>query len=206
MKKPIVKKKKEKEVPPTYLVNAPYIMGRKANYRAGAKIRKAFSSVNSKDKPVEQLLETQGWYNGNVDSQMTINNKTRKLSFGDAPSFLSVPPEEYQKFERENTRLWKALPASLALYRTICMFNNPVVECEGNNGYKVPWTMHLLHTESNTVIAMREWKGGFGIGLPHYEHTKMPLSLKRDLTLLVETLVSDRSPHPYDGVVAGSVA
>ncbi len=186
-----------------FLVEAPYLIGRDANYKAGEKLRKAFTSVTEKDEKIQKMLEAQGGYCGNVDTDISINLKTRKITFDGRVSFLD---EGFEKCEKTNCSLYQAISPSLALYRTICLFDNPHVDCEGNAGYKVPWTMLLLHKKTQNIIAVREWKGAFGIGMSYYRTSDVPDSLKKDLKLFLETILSDKSPHPYDGLVAGSVA
>jgi len=186
-----------------FLVQPLFVVERQANYKAGEKLRKAFTSVTEKDEKIQKMLTEQGGYCGNVNSYISVNLKTRKISFDRMVSFLD---EGFEKYEKKHCSLYEAISPSLALYRTICLFDNPHIDCEGNAGYKVPWTMLLLHNKTNIIVAQREWKGAFGIGLPQFKASDMPQSLKRDVKLLLETILSDKSPHPYDGLVAGSVA
>jgi hypothetical protein len=86
------------------------------------------------------------------------------------------------------------------------MFPNPHVVAEGANGYKVPWAIYLKHKASGHVICMSEWKGTFGFRTAARSPKEMPKKALEDLSALLNLLLSNNSPHPYDGTVAGSVA
>jgi hypothetical protein len=170
-----------------YLVQPEYLAERKANYTKGESINKKWKAISSKD--VEATC-------GNIGSQIHVSVKTKKISFS----------KEYHTPKEGFVSLFTAISSALAMYRVVCLINNPIVECEGAAGYKMPWNISLKHEETGHILMFGEWKGGFGIWTSFYKVEELPASYKKDLTEILNLLFSDASPHPYDNVTAGSVA
>ena len=176
-----------------YLVQPEMYGERKADYKKG-------ESINKKWKPItsEQCLKDNPHGTcGNVGSHIVVNKKTKKVEF---------LKEYYGNANENKVRLYQAISAALALYRIICMIANPIVETEGANGYKVPWTIHLKHVESGEVFGISEWKGAFGVWTRFHDLSELPDSFKKDIKELLDLMFSDKSPHPYDNCTAGVVA
>lgn len=178
---------------PNYLVQPDYLGERKANYKAGEQINKKFSMITSKEANEKEGL------NGNVDGSVMVDRKTLKVT-------LSEGFEARVDHRETHAGLYQTISAALALYRIICMFNKPKIEMQGANGYKCPWFAYFKHKETGINIALGEWKGAFGIWTPFGDSKEIPEGLKKDIIDLLELLISDRAPHPYDNLTAGGVA
>ena len=133
------------------------------------------------------------------------NKRTKKAFLIKSPS-LFQDQEAYDKFHRKFCNLYRAISSALALYRLICIFPHPkFVELSGGDGYKMPWEIMLRHKETGEYIGFGEWKGAFNVrGTKNAnEYNEKTLT---DFVQLVSLILSNKSPHPYDGNVAGSVA
>lgn len=172
-----------------YLVEAAYITDRLADYETAEELREVF-------KPITASMARelgQDSLNGNVSSYCMVEEKTRKAKF----------LKDYRK--EGFVGLYKAIPASLAMYRLICMFENPIVNTIGAAGYKMPWNMYFKH-KSGTVIMFGEWKGAFGFWTAALEEKTLKPEFKKDIIKLLNLMLSNNSPHPYDHTVAGTCA
>ena len=171
-----------------YLVNADYNHRRNANYELRDKINELF-------EPVEIPLIGM---NGNVAAEFAVNKETLTGKFGRIPWGDPAAKEvEY---------LYRAIPSCLLLYRLICTFGPTKLNCRGNEGYKMVWEYPLKHKETGEFVVFDEWKGGSTFHTRFYSTEDLPESYKNDLTTLINYLISNECAHPYDGVVAGSVA
>lgn len=56
------------------------------------------------------------------------------------------------------------------------------------------------------MIVFDDWKGGSHFHTNFYSHTEMPKEVQKDICTLIDYLLSDGCAHPYDSLVAGSVA
>lgn len=181
-----------------YFVQPELYAERDADYSEGEYLNSVFTPITQDE------IFKDGTTSGNLSYEMAFKkNSDGSLAFevltGD--KFDSV-------FGKKATHIRESyvISSALALYRLVCMFNKPIVECLGAAGYKVPWTLGLKHNATGTVINMREWKGAFGFGTKFGSVDDAPKEFLDDLCRLMNLLVSDRSPHPYDGVTAGGVA
>jgi hypothetical protein len=175
-----------------YLVQPDYVAERKADYKAGERINKKWTPISSKDAFKKRPEGT----NGNVSSHIVVVKKTKKIKFNEG--FYSEKVGEVS--------LSSAISSAFALYRTICMINNPIVETEGAVGYKVPWSIKLVHNETGEIFGISEWKGAFGVWTRFTSVKELPESFKKDITEFLNLMFSDKSPHPYDDCTAGGVA
>jgi hypothetical protein len=99
--------------------------------------------------------------------------------------------------------MYRMMSPALLLYRLIAtFFGSP--KCE--DGYKMIWHYNLTHKLTGKAISFSEWKGAIGFWIPDYTHEKLNKEFKKDLVELMNYLVSNECVHPYDNLVAGSVA
>lgn len=175
-----------------YLVQPDLSAERKANYKKGEIINKKWKAISSKEA---DKLNPNGTC-GNIGHDMRVSVKTRKVSMSDKFSY-STPGKIH---------LYETISAALAMYRVVCLINNPIVECEGAAGYKMPWQISLKHEETGHILMFGEWKGAFNIWTSFHQVSELPESYKSDVIEILNLLFSDGSPHPYDDVTAGSVA
>jgi len=92
---------------------------------------------------------------------------------------------------------------ALLLYRLIAtFFGNPVC---GDN-YKSIWDYNIIHKHSGKLLNFSEHKGAIVFWLPESRFTQLHHHFKNDLIELMTYLSSSECAHPYDNLVAGSVA
>ena len=175
-----------------YLVQPKLFAERNADYEAG-------KSINEKWKPISSenaFKKNPDGFCGNVGTSLAIDKKTKKVLFlGD-----------FVRLGETQISLYEAISCALAMYRTICMIENPIVESQGAAGYKVPWNISLEHVETGEILMISEWKGAFGISTRFHTQEDLPKSYRDDMEEFLNLLLSDKSPHPYDGCTAGMVA
>ncbi len=179
-----------------YLVQPEYMLGRDADYKAQEYLNSVFETISE--------IPDSGT-NGNIGNDIHVNRRTKKATLIKAPN-LFENEVAYKKFEIKFCRLYRAISSALALYRLICIFPNPkFTELSGSDGYKMPWEIMLRHKETGEYIGFGEWKGSFNVrGTKNAnEYNEKTLT---DFVKLVGLILSNKSPHPYDGNVAGSVA
>jgi hypothetical protein len=152
------------------------------------------------DKKLEKMKKKFVFFlEGNrIDTNGTLNiffqfNKDRKI--------------EFQKDFRVNPNLYgfyQAIPSALLLYRLGCVFDGEVHF--DREGYKCIWEFPLKHKKTGEIVIFGEHKGGSSFWTRFVNVKDVPKEFLKDLKELVEYLVSDEVTHPYDGVLAGSVA
>ena len=177
-----------------YLVQPDYCAERKADYKAGEKMNAKFKMVSRKEVHKNQS----DGLNGNVSSYVTVSRETRKVTIH------KEYPDTIKK--KAQVALYEAISSALALYRIICMFKNPQISLEGADGYKCPWFAYFKHEKTGAYIALGEWKGAFGLWTSFNSPEEFNGELKEDTIALLNLIMSDKSPHPYDRTTAGSVA
>jgi hypothetical protein len=189
-----------------YLVQPELYGERKANYKTGESLNKVFTPVTGNEAyaELEKKVKTNSPFGlgfcGNIEHEILYNLKTKKVELKGEDGYSAC-------YDENPTHAcgWAVISSALAMYRLICMFSNPIVETDGANGYKVPWTITLKH-KSGVFIQFREWKGGFGFGMVQHSFDELPKSFQKDLFRVLNLIFSDRAPHPYDRVTAGGVA
>jgi len=185
IKAPKTKKQPTTETGPRYIVEPRYIQERNKD-----SIYTKASRITDKWEPSNQ---DEG-INGNVRPIYTV--ATGKFSFKDQDS----------PFHDDKTRgMYEVIPSSLLLYRLLCLYKAEVIT-EGPDGYKCIWWITLKHKATGDKLTLGEWKGAAGIWTSYYSLKELPSSFKKDILSLLNLLVSETCPHPYDGLVAGSVA
>ena len=175
-----------------YLVQPQMYGDRKADYETMESINKKWKPITSK----EAFEKFPKGFSGNIGMHVATDKKTLKVKID----------EEYAYNSKTHVSLSNVISSALALYRIICMIKTPIVETEGADGYKVPWSVHLIHVETGEILGVSEWKGAFGIWTRFYKIDELPESYKNDVIELLDLMFSDKSPHPYDNCTAGIVA
>lgn len=179
-----------------YLVQPKYILERNADYKTQQHINSVFETVDT-------IPDT--GTSGNLGMDLHVDIKTKKVVFKERPNMFSKEGG-YEKFMKKYAYLSRAIPSALALYRLICIFPNPkFTELTGSEGYKMPWEIMLRHKETGEFVGFGEWKGAFNVRGTKSTNEYDKRTLK-DFIKLVNLILSEKSPHPYDGTVAGSVA
>jgi hypothetical protein len=139
--------------------------------------------------------------------QSKISNKWTPVPRGTIDLCGNVRPS-YNKvfsFIGDNYSMFEVIPSSLLLYKLLCLYKAKV-HSEGPEGYKTVWSICLQHKKTKEILMFSEWKGAAGIWTRFYTQEELPQAYKEDLIELLNHLVSDNCLHPYDGLVAGSVA
>lgn len=176
-----------------YLVQPNQYGDRKADYATGESINNKWKPISSK----EAMKKNPEGTCGNIGQCILVDVKSKKIEYADLFSSTA---------NQRKIRLSESISAALALYRMVCMIDNPIIEGEGAKGYKVPWTIKLIHVETGAILGISEWKGAFNIWTKFTKLEDVPESVKNDIAELLNLLLSDKSPHPYDGCTAGIVA
>ena len=153
---------------------------------------------------------------GNYDKQSEIANKWQKsspieYSNGNVSHNTvfdiekqSIALMDYQYGNEKYISLYTLISSPLLMYRLICVFGYTPIIAE--SPYKVVWEYPIEHKETGIQISFSEWKGGIYFGMKETDYKKLPQSYKDDFIALFNHLISNECAHPYDGLVAGSVA
>jgi hypothetical protein len=171
-----------------YLVQPDYLAERKADYETAEYLRGAFEVVSTNN-----LAGTCG----NLASSMMVNKRTKKLETVERKAFEDTPT---------HSALYEATPSCLFLYRLICIFQSPRIQIDGADGYKSVWEMAIKHRATGEIFGLGEHKAAVSFWSKHYQEKDVPKKAMKDFLKLMNLILSDKSPHPYDGVTAGSVA
>ena len=99
----------------------------------------------------------------------------------------------------------ETISSASLLYRLYCLFHELPVEIYGPRpyGYKFLWNAYVKHKASGKVFGFLDCKGEAVYQTPCGE---LEDEWVDDWIELLDILCSDHCPHPYDGLVAGSVA
>lgn len=101
-------------------------------------------------------------------------------------------------------RVHKMIPSCLALYRLICAYGEEL-KINPSNGYKSVWNTNLEHKETGVKIWVGDIKAGFSLSV--YVPKNIPIEKAKEVGIRFLSLLIDKNfTHPYDGVIAGSVA
>jgi len=116
--------------------------------------------------------------------------------------------EKVVKYGKSNPKqgcfsLSRAIPASLGLYRTLCLF--PSASVISGDPWGSPWAIALRHTATALPLVITERKGALCILTVLDDVDAPPLSFKKGTLRVLSALVDERCPHP-SGHVAGGVA
>lgn len=91
----------------------------------------------------------------------------------------------------------------MLLYRCCCTFPDNILI---NDEYKQIWTCWLKNKETSDVILISEWKGTPYLGLNYTKINELHKDFLNDILELLNYLLSDQCVHPYDNLVAGTIA
>lgn len=119
----------------------------------------------------------------------------------DAFTYTREDPKDWCKYSMS-----RAISSAFAMYRLAGIFPADSLQVEGSAGYKCVWQLWLIHKETGKALTIYDYKGALSSGTPFYDVSKAPDSYLKDAEELFNFLVSDTIPHPYDGVVSGSIA
>jgi hypothetical protein len=98
----------------------------------------------------------------------------------------------------------EVISASLLLYRLMCVFYEPPLVPK--RAYKTLWEYPLLHVATGHVLGLMDYKAGISMVTAFDDLSEMPDDFAKDALELLNFLVSEQVAHPYDGVLAGSIA
>ena len=182
MKKVKTNQPKIKLIEGQFCVNPDYVADRTGNYELRDKIAEKWANLDS-------FIDG----NGNCNHQCYFDTEKQTFVFSSNPMYND---DRY-------IATYRLISPALLLYRLIATFF-AAPKCEDN--YKMIWHYNLTHKETGKQISFSEWKGAAGFWVSDYEHTKLPTQFKADLIELMNYLVGNECAHPYDNLVAGSVA
>lgn len=166
-----------------FAVNPPYVADRTGNYERRDKIKEKWENFTGKSVDGS----------GNVNSQFFFDVSKQEFIFSKASLYLDdnfIP-------------MYRLMSPALLLYRLIATFFAAPV-CYDN--YKMIWEYNIGHKATGKPIQFSEWKGAIGFWVPEYDNEKLDTQFKNDLIELMTYIISNECVHPYDNLVAGSVA
>jgi hypothetical protein len=103
------------------------------------------------------------------------------------------------------TKFCQHVSAPMGLSRLIALFSGLRIASHGQGAYKITWEVALKHKKSGLVITFYDWKGGLSMG-SNLGMGKLKASAKKDILELLNVLINERCPHPYDGCKVGEEA
>jgi len=165
-----------------FSVNPDYVQERTGDYDLRDKIAAKWANTDKRQEGC-----------GNIGHQFYFDIKNQSFIFSDESLYK----------EDGYISMYRIMSPALLLYRLIAtFFGSP--KCYDQ--YKIIWEYNLIHKATGKSISFSEWKGAAGFWLPDYEHKKLNKEFKADLIELMNYIISDKCAHPYDNLVAGSVA
>lgn len=138
------------------------------------------------------------YVNGNIAHQIRFNNSNTSNK-----GFEFVNFEESLDNRRDYSFIEDIISTHLLMYRLICIFFSPPIT---GNWYKSVWEYPIYHISTGKQLIFGEHKGASNFWLSEMSHTQLENSFKKDLIELLNFLISDQIPHPYDGCTAGQIA
>jgi hypothetical protein len=98
--------------------------------------------------------------------------------------------------------LHEMITSPLLHYRILATFGTPKETSERLDDYKSIWEVELYWTGDDGLSVLRIYDNKGGAAVQFYACQRASTSARQ----LIEWLISDNVPHPYDGVLAGTVA
>lgn len=203
--------------PPRYIIDPPEVQARVKD--------SVYARATKQVAKWEGVIHPDQEFIGNVGMNLKYNKEDGGFVFQPDSA-----PTDWDKFPLMSS----VISSALLLYRLLCLFgspaaqhaqlklpatiianrrilwDNPAVKVEpasGDDGhYKCIWWFTLRHKKTGEYLELGEWKGAPGIWTKYHGADEMPKSFRQDTLLLLNELCSPDCPHPYDGLVAGSVA
>lgn len=93
------------------------------------------------------------------------------------------------------------ISSAFVMYKLACLFHGVTITYS-IDGYKSVWCVILRDRETNETITIYDWKGGVGFGECQDSSEKTIENLRE----FIKLYILGKCPHPYDNVIAGSVA
>lgn len=171
-----------------YLTNCIFAQKRDADYKTLEELKKIFV-------PAKMSLAQRSGSDGNLAMHVKIDRETKRVSF----------TKDWISSGEGVASLYEAIPSALALYR-LCTYDEVQVEAYGQEGYKCTWMTGLVHAPSGRLILFGEHKGAFSFWTHNSSEELKDKAFIKDLSSFLSYLIGDNFAHPYDGLVAGSVA
>lgn len=161
--------------------------------RLGKEAYTKAKKITDKWEPIPKAVDTCG----NV--RPLFNTETKRFGFSG---------NEFGSTGSKYVGMYRVISSALLFYRLFLLwaFQWNVCDNEGKNRYKCIWWLTIKHKETGDILQFGEWKGAAGIWTVHHSPKELNPTYKKDLLELMNFIVSDKVPHPYDGCVAGSVA
>jgi hypothetical protein len=179
-----------KDLHSNYITTCEYALERDADYKEHAEVQKLFIACGDPN------FEWNG-FSGNLAMHFKMNRKTKKFKV----------TKDWSCSDETHASLYQAIPSALVLYRLCAFDENVKVQALGQEGYKCVWQIAFIHVASRRLVVFGEHKGAFSFWTDgHGAELKEDKQLVKDLTRFLNYLCSDKYAHPYDGLVAGSVA
>lgn len=198
-KRPLPKRPRRiKRKRPEYLINPTYL-SKVSDSDARDKAVALFKPMNM--TAVRGIRDKKGLDNlgGNIRMNAFFDAKAGRTKVG--AKMYDFMWESQGKFA-----LSRMMSPALYLYRLVCIFRNPTVLAEGTAGDVTPWAIYLRHKATNEVVCFTEFKGSFSFKTRFIKTKEVPKEFLRDLCRLIDLMLSEKCPHPYSDLVAGSVA
>ncbi|KAK5188457.1 hypothetical protein LTS03_011682, partial [Exophiala xenobiotica] len=102
-------------------------------------------------------------------------------------------------WKKAGLHVWETISSQLLLYRLTAVFGMPPLHPDV--GYKTCWTVELIYCkDTKNVFMLEDYKGGVNV---HFHGSKEAGISAVDL---LNWLISNKVPHEYDGILAGTVA
>ena len=193
-----------------YVVDPPFVGDRDGDYDRMRAICSKWSVDVAKDRS-DVVMQSDSI---NLRLPLLYSVKDRKHVLSGCPHglFGQVPSDIVRKHIVDTGYNWqnpdfnmvhKAISSANLLYRLCCLFQGLSVDIEGQSKYKWVWAAYVKHKASGKVFGFSEWKGAVTYQMPTRE---LEDEWVDDWFELLDLLCSDHCPHPYDRLVAGSVA
>jgi len=163
-----------------------YVVQNKLIVRKRAKNYDQQDSIKTKWEYIDAHENAMDSYNGLI----VTRDSEKRWEWGKLPNDKST-----------SKHIFDVISSNEMMYKIACMFGKVGFY---ENPYKRLWYSILRHKESQEQLYIGDAKGGVSIGCSKYHlDKKFP---RADIEELLSFLCSYNVLHPYDGVIAGSVA
>lgn len=96
---------------------------------------------------------------------------------------------------------YKDISSAFVMYKLACLFPSPTMFYNIDN-YKNVWHITLKDVKTDEMITIYDWKGGISFG----ECQESSKETIKNLKKFIKLYILGDCPHPYDNLIAGSVA
>ncbi len=127
-----------------------------------------------------------------IGKELVFSKKTK--------GFVVLNMDEMNKDLPENLPLYQVVPSSTLLYRLVCLYEVENLQLVSSD--KSVWKTVLENKNTKEKIMLCDLKGGANLSISNLEEG----DFRADWIELMNFLVSDKVPHGYDNLVAGSIA